>query len=207
MSDKYQLFPQDSRGGVILTPPPRPSTVLPGPHVDLGGDSPVTSITTTETSIELPTLHTALGGGGASVEVPNCFEGPAQEIASRLISDLKPELQQQLLDEVDENYRQRPEKTVPLRLLRHLSGLARRGQFRPELCFMTAERRSARRRFDKAAESPAPEASPEVVAAAKKRLALIRDEIAGKTHIGKAIGDVLATCLPGHDAIADAEKK
>lgn len=75
--------------------------------------------------------------------IPSCFSDGQRIAITGVLVGLSLVLQQQLLDEVDENYRLHPEKTVPLRLLRFLADAARRGIFRPELCFIAQKRRDA----------------------------------------------------------------
>jgi hypothetical protein len=208
MSDEYQLFPMDPLEGDNLSPPPPPPSAPPGTEMSAGGDRVVTPRTATKTSNESPPQQTDGSGVGSKVEIPECFKAASQESVLGLIANLQPEMQQQLLDEVDENYRQQPAKTVPLRLLRYLTGLAKLGQFQPELSFQAAERRAARRRVEKVAAPPPPKAerSPEVVAEARKKLARIRGEIASKGQLGIPILDALASCVPARVSIDEPEK-
>lgn len=92
----------------------------------------------------LKPLQTTEECSGGVLIFPSCFQQEMLQTAQRLIAELDPVLQQQLLDEVAENHRLNSKKTIPLRLLRYLACAAREGRFVPELCFHVEARRKAR---------------------------------------------------------------
>lgn len=74
---------------------------------------------------------------------PACFPEQARAYAHSAMTGLNVVVQQLLLDEVAENFRRQPGRTVPLRLLRALAAKARSGGFTPELAFFEIARRQA----------------------------------------------------------------
>jgi hypothetical protein len=87
---------------------------------------------TSEPLTEPPQLH-----------YPACFPQQAKAYAHSAMTGLDVVVQQLLLDEVAENFRRQPGRTVPLRLLRALAAKARSGEFTPELAFFEIARRQA----------------------------------------------------------------
>ncbi|QLG88561.1 hypothetical protein HQ393_10075 [Chitinibacter bivalviorum] len=108
----------------------------------LGMDISDVPITINYPSFEPPQLQ-AQQVANPELIIPDCFPRASVYVIKQQIAQVDGDLRQQILDEVAENYRLNPTKTIPLRLLRCFVALSKKGQFYPELCFQYADRRAA----------------------------------------------------------------
>ena len=183
ISNRYRLH---LGGGDNSSPGADAADAWDGQGCQGATDTGVTPVTTSGIHIDRPRPNAdgrvgpsvdgiRCGGGeqGKDLEFPECLSGHERKVASSRLTEIHPELAQQLLDELAARMKGGAVRVSPLVYLLGLIKRAHAGRFEPEAGWVIADARERRRRHEALGRAP-PCASETLEAKAAPDNALVR---------------------------------